>query len=177
MATASRSRSTSRPCKRSRQTSSRPSTTRWRQPTSEASSIELEITESLLFNPECVSVRTFLDACRARNIDLVVDDFGIGYSSLGSLARLPIAKVKIDRSFVSYIGGGVDELLLSAMIDLGIKLDKRVVAEGVETVEQCRFLRAAGHLEGQGFHFLAPQPPEALAEWLAGASAAPGSAC
>jgi EAL domain-containing protein (putative c-di-GMP-specific phosphodiesterase class I) len=132
----------------------------------EGRSVEFEITEGMLFNPESPSVAAFLGACRTRRIDLAVDDFGVGYSSLGYLARLPIAKVKIDRSFVSRVGASSDETVLGAMIDLGQKLGKRVVAEGVETDAQCAYLRSSGDLDAQGYFFAPPQLAETLDVWL-----------
>lgn len=133
----------------------------------DGSAIELEITEGMLFNPESPSVAAFLGACKARKINLAIDDFGVGYSSLGYLARLPISTVKIDRSFVSRVGNSADESLLAAMIDLGHKLEKRVVAEGVETAEQCRYLRRADHgLHAQGYYFARPQTEESFGTWM-----------
>ena len=123
--------------------------------------LELEIPEGLLIDPKKPGVRAFLNACQARGIDLAIDDFGIGYSSLGYLGRLPIAKVKIDRSFVSKIGHPDDDALMEAIVTLGHRLGKRVVAEGVETSSQLEFLRALGCDDAQGY--FQHEPVEAVA--------------
>ena len=118
--------------------------------------LEFEITEGLLLDTDKPSVRSFLEACQERRIGLALDDFGIGYSSLGYLGRLPIARLKIDRSFVAKIGQPEGDTLIEAMIDLGHRLGKRVVAEGVETVEQLEHLRTLGCDEAQGYLFSPP---------------------
>ena len=128
----------------------------------EGSALELEITEGLLIQHESRSVRAFLDGCRKRGVCLAIDDFGVGYSSFGYLKRLPIAKIKIDRSFVCEIGRSEDDTLIEAMIDLGHRLGKRVVAEGIETREQLDYLRAAGCDDVQGYLLCAPEDPQTV---------------
>ena len=118
-------------------------------------SIELEITEGFLMDPESKPVQSFLTACGMRGIRLAIDDFGMGYSSLSYLARLPISKIKIDRSFVMQIDRP-DEALIEAVVTLGRRLGKRVVAEGVETKAQMDFLRYLGCDDAQGYLFCRP---------------------
>ena len=113
-------------------------------------------------DPQKPVVRSFLEACRERGIDLAIDDFGIGYSSLGYLGRLPISKVKIDRSFVSKIGQPDDDALMEAVVTLGRRLGKRVVAEGVETASQLDYLRAIGCDDAQGYFLREPVEAAAL---------------
>ena len=130
--------------------------------------LELEITEGLLMDPDAPPVRAFLAACKARRIGLAIDDFGKGYSSLGYLARLPISKIKIDRSFVSKIGRRADEALIEAIVDLGHRLGHRVVAEGVETTDQLDYLRDLGCDDAQGHLLGRPVTAEALKPVLQG---------
>ena len=99
----------------------------------------------------------------ARGIRLALDDFGTGYSSLASLRRLPVTKIKIDRSFVQEIGcDPEDEAVVQAMVSLGHALGKRVVAEGVEHDAQLAFLRRVGCDAAQGFLLARPQAPNEL---------------
>jgi EAL domain-containing protein (putative c-di-GMP-specific phosphodiesterase class I) len=102
-------------------------------------------------------------------VALSVDDFGTGYSSLAYLRSLPIDKLKIDRSFVRDIGAG-DELddgvLAQAIISLGHNLHLHVVAEGVETDAQVRFLKRHRCDEVQGFFYGEPVEPAAHAKLL-----------
>jgi EAL domain-containing protein (putative c-di-GMP-specific phosphodiesterase class I) len=87
-------------------------------------------------------------------IGLALDDFGTGYSSLSSLRRFPIERVKIDRSFVGDITADPDDATLTtAILSMAHSLNLRVVAEGVETLEQAEFLSARGCHELQGFLF------------------------
>ncbi len=100
-------------------------------------------------------------------ITLSIDDFGTGYSSLAYLGRLPVKKVKIDRSFV--IGMAADEhaaMIVRAIIDLGHSLGLSVVAEGIETGEVWARLRTLGCDWGQGYHISRPLPATDLTQWL-----------
>lgn len=132
----------------------------------DGSSLELEITEGLLMDPEMQPIQSFLSGCAARSVRLAIDDFGKGYSSLGYLGRLPVSKIKIDRSFVAKIGTAEDELLLDAMIDLGRRLGKRVVAEGVENQSQFEQLKEMGCDDVQGWLFSPPLEAERMTALL-----------
>ncbi|WP_343666984.1 EAL domain-containing protein [Paraburkholderia tropica] len=132
--------------------------------------LELELTESTLMRnaEEAVSM---LNALHEQGVGIAIDDFGTGYSSLSYLKRLPVDRLKIDRSFVSDIGtSGDDETITAAIIALAHELRLQVIAEGVETSQQFAFLRERACDELQGFFFAPPLPgPEVAA--LLGASA------
>jgi len=119
--------------------------------------LELEITESLLLERSEGATDHVLRGLAARGVRLAFDDFGTGYSSLASLKRLPVEKIKIDRSFVRDIGRDPeDEAVVRAMVSLGHALGKRVVAEGVENEAQLAFLQRLGCDAAQGFMLAGP---------------------
>jgi EAL domain-containing protein (putative c-di-GMP-specific phosphodiesterase class I) len=92
-----------------------------------------------------------------------MDDFGTGYSSLSYLRRFPFSKVKIDRSFITGLGGGGDcDAIVQAITDLCESLGMITLAEGVETEEQFRQLRARNCIEAQGYLFSKPVPAAEL---------------
>ncbi|MGZ5477938.1 MAG: EAL domain-containing protein, partial [Thermoanaerobaculia bacterium] len=104
-------------------------------------------------------------------MSVAIDDFGVGHSSLNYLKRFPIDALKIDQSFVQDITrGGSDGAIVSAVIAMGKALDIRVIAEGVETLEQLRFLREHGCSEFQGYLFSRPMAASALTEMIHTAS-------
>lgn len=111
--------------------------------------IEIEITESLLLDNKDETLQT-LTALRAMGITIAIDDFGTGYSGLSYLARYPIDTLKIDRSFINSADGRNVELV-KAILSIARCLGQKVVAEGVETVEQAAFLAAQGCDAAQGF--------------------------
>ncbi|MFD0520320.1 putative bifunctional diguanylate cyclase/phosphodiesterase [Paractinoplanes durhamensis] len=129
--------------------------------------LQLEITESaLMADPHRVlNTITRLDRM---GIAISLDDFGTGYSSLQHLRRLPLAEVKIDRSFV--LGMATDRgdaAIVRSVIDLAEALGLRAVAEGVEDERTWRLLAAAGCHAAQGWFHARPMPPADLANWLA----------
>jgi diguanylate cyclase (GGDEF)-like protein len=128
--------------------------------------LELELTETVLMRDAESAVR-ILHALKAIGVQLAVDDFGIGYSSFSYLQRFPLDALKIDRTFINEISAaGEGATILSAMIDIGLSLKHRVIAEGVETVEQLHFLQKKGCSEGQGYLFCHPIIAEKFAEFL-----------
>jgi diguanylate cyclase (GGDEF)-like protein/PAS domain S-box-containing protein len=135
--------------------------------------LELELTESVLVeNRE--EAADILKGLKALGVQIAVDDFGTGYSSLSYLSRLPIDCLKVDRSFVSRVHEkGHDAAITQAVISLAHSLAVRVIAEGVETVEQLEFLRMHRCDQGQGYLFSPAVNPEAMAQLLAAGSLKP----
>jgi EAL domain-containing protein (putative c-di-GMP-specific phosphodiesterase class I) len=129
--------------------------------------LELELTESLLMeNPE--SVIETMRELRAQGARISIDDFGTGYSSMGYLQRLPVDKLKIDRSFVD----GVDSdphnaAICGSILGLAKSFGLGVIAEGVETQAQLDWLRAHGCGEAQGYLLAKPAPFEEMLAKLA----------
>jgi len=139
--------------------------------------LELELTESLVMEDLDKALQS-MKALRAMGVQLSIDDFGTGYSSLSALKRFPIARLKIDQSFVRDIPGDEeDKAIAKTIIALGHELNLKVIAEGVETEQQLEFLRAHGCDEMQGYLFSRPVPPAELAALVrmrAGEAAASG---
>jgi EAL domain-containing protein (putative c-di-GMP-specific phosphodiesterase class I) len=117
-------------------------------------SLKLEITENA-FIGDVPGAQHLLDRARALGVAWSLDDFGTGYSSLSFLHRLQVNTVKVDRSFVSAIGGpdGTGLAMVRAIVGLAHALGMDVVAEGVETAQQAAELRALGCEFAQGFYF------------------------
>ena len=127
--------------------------------------LELELTESVL--AEAHLDTTSIGGLRAMGVGFVIDDFGTGYSSLGYLKRFPIDSLKVDQSFVRDVLTDIHSAeITSAVISLGHTLHLNVIAEGVETAEQVRFLRQKGCHEVQGFIYAKPMPGNELIRWL-----------
>jgi diguanylate cyclase (GGDEF)-like protein len=128
-----------------------------------AARLTLELTESTLIDTSADTEPT-LHALRSLGINLAIDDFGIGYSSLTYLRRLPVNFIKIDQSFVRSLGTErQDTAIVAAVINLARNLDLHVVAEGVETPEQLAALVQLNCEYVQGYLFATPQPVENLA--------------
>lgn len=128
--------------------------------------LEIEITESMgMQNAEQAIM--LLWKLKNMGIHLSIDDFGTGYSSLAYLKRLPVDCVKIDRSFIKDIPREVDDMAITTgIISLAHSLRLKVVAEGVETIEQYEFLRKNGCDEIQGYFFSKPLPVEEITALL-----------
>jgi diguanylate cyclase (GGDEF)-like protein len=132
----------------------------------------LEITESGVMEDIEAALLT-LNALRALGVTLCVDDFGTGYSSLSYLHRLPVGIVKIDRSFISDVGGeGTNEPIVRAVLAMTRAMGQRVVAEGVETAAQRDWLRAQGCGLAQGWLYGKADLPADLTDWIEGKVAA-----
>jgi EAL domain-containing protein (putative c-di-GMP-specific phosphodiesterase class I) len=130
--------------------------------------LSLEITESVIMHEVESTLETLYELTRM-GVQLAIDDFGTGYSSLGYLKRFPIAKLKIDRSFIRDVtSNSNDAAIVSSIIALGLGMNMEVIAEGVETVEQLRFLSEKGCRIGQGYLFSEPLPPADVVRFLRG---------
>lgn len=136
--------------------------TRWQLPTD---AIELEITESILLNPEGDSIEE-LRSLHAQGLRLSLDDFGTGYSSLSYLQRLPIDVLKIDRSFITPLGNEQSNAIVRAILAMAHSLNLSVVAEGVETERQLAILRMLGCDIAQGYLHSKPLPAAAFTDRL-----------
>ncbi|GJJ03650.1 hypothetical protein RugamoR64_41880 [Duganella rhizosphaerae] len=128
--------------------------------------LELEITESTLMN-NIDRVIGIMDRITALGVTLSLDDFGTGYSSLSYLKRFPIDTLKIDRSFTIGIPGDANDCAIAnTIISIAQQLKHKVIAEGVETVEQLAFLKNSGCDEVQGYLFSRPLEAEAFEQAL-----------
>ena len=128
--------------------------------------LELEITENQIMNNPEISI-TILQEIRNLGIGISVDDFGTGYSSLSYLKRLPINKLKIDKSFIDDLPDDKDDVAITkAIIALAESLGLDLIAEGVETKEQLEFLVSKGCNIIQGYYYSKPLPAHAYRELL-----------
>lgn len=121
-----------------------------------ADCLELELTEGHLMDNIETTINTLMKL-KDRGVSLAIDDFGTGYSSLSYLKNFPIDRVKIDQSFVrSLPGDDSDIAIIGAIVALAQSLDMKVIAEGVETLEQLEILKNKNCLEVQGYFFSRP---------------------
>jgi EAL domain-containing protein (putative c-di-GMP-specific phosphodiesterase class I) len=126
----------------------------------DARHLKLEITESVAMENAAVAL-AMLRQLRELGIKLYIDDFGTGYSSLSYLHRFPVGTLKIDRSFVSRMGEGGENLeIVRTIIELAHNLKMEVIAEGVETEGQLSQLRRLKCEYGQGYYFSEPVDAE-----------------
>ena len=137
---------------------------RWDVP---AELLTLEITEGTVMADPDVAIGV-LQSLRDLGIRLSVDDFGVGYSSLANLNRMPVQEVKIDRTFVQNLSESVDSAVITrSIVDLGRNLALDVVAEGVEDLQAWDLLAAMNCQYAQGYFLARPMPPERFAAWHA----------
>jgi diguanylate cyclase (GGDEF)-like protein/PAS domain S-box-containing protein len=124
--------------------------------------LELELTESLIMQDATWAV-SVMKTLQAFGIKLAIDDFGTGHSNLSALKTFPVARLKIDKSFIDNLAvSESDQAVVGTVISLGQKLNMRVIAEGVETEEQVAFLRRNNCDEVQGYHFSPPVSAEEI---------------
>lgn len=128
--------------------------------------LELELTEGILMKDTDGAI-DILNALAGLGVKTAIDDFGTGFSSFGYLRELPVDKIKIDRSFVKDVTTSEkDAAVCKGVITLARELDMMVVAEGVETEEQYRYLARNGCSSFQGYFFARPMPFDELVTWI-----------
>jgi diguanylate cyclase (GGDEF)-like protein len=128
--------------------------------------LEIEITEDALMGDEAAADRAVRDL-KALGVQIAIDDFGAGYSSLGRLKNLEVDRLKIDRQFIAQIASnGRDAALSRAIIDMATALGMQVTAEGVEFADQIQKLQPRHRVEMQGFLFSKPLPEREAAAFL-----------
>ncbi|MGI2258634.1 putative bifunctional diguanylate cyclase/phosphodiesterase [Shewanella sp. GXUN23E] len=131
-----------------------------------SASLELEVTEyALLNNVDAISER--MKALKAHGLHIAIDDFGTGYSSLSYLQSLPLSRLKVDASFVQKIGDDcASDAIVKAVVDMAHSLNLEVVAEGVETLTQLRYLQSLGCDCFQGYLFSKPLPEADFIDYI-----------
>ncbi|MFB2917305.1 MULTISPECIES: EAL domain-containing protein [Aerosakkonema] len=130
--------------------------------------LEIEITESIAIQDVDLTI-SVLQSLQRMGIHISMDDFGTGYSSLWTLKRFPLDKLKIDRSFIHDLSSDKkDAAIITSVVALGHGLNLKVIAEGVENVEQLQFLRLANCDGVQGYYFSRPLPAEAATQLYIG---------
>ena len=97
---------------------------------------------------------------KAQGISIALDDFGTGFSSLSYLQKLPLDRLKVDRSFVNDIAEPGGSIIADTIINLGKQMNLKVIAEGIESIEQEVELKALGCDEVQGFYYAKPMPAD-----------------
>lgn len=130
------------------------------------SALQVEVLETVALNPESHHVRETLERLSCAGLSVALDDFGTGYASLTHLRSLPVDTIKIDRSFVASLHEVSSQSIVRAITGLCQGLGKEVVAEGVETNEQCQLLAGIGCDTGQGFLFGRAVGPEEVPQLL-----------
>lgn len=133
--------------------------------------LELELTETTLMDHAAENI-SILNSLKALGVRIAIDDFGTGYSSLAYLKRLPVDILKIDRSFITDVTVSLDDAaIVEAIIAMARSLGLHVFAEGVETVEQAKFLQAHKCDEMQGYYFSKPLTADQILPILANKAA------
>jgi len=130
--------------------------------------VELEVTERLMLNSDPIVSEGIRDL-REKGIKFSIDDFGIGYSSLGYIKKFSgvFSKIKIDRLFINEIlTGGFDAAFVKSIMMLADSLDMTVLAEGVEEMEQVAMLRSLGCQYVQGYYYSRPLPVNEIEQFL-----------
>ncbi len=134
------------------------------------SRLELEITENILMDDPQVIIDA-LEKLKSYGISIALDDFGTGFSSLSYLQKLPLDRLKVDRTFVTNIVKEGQSVIAETIIDLGKKMNLKVIAEGIEEIEQQERLIELGCDEVQGFYYAKPMPEDKFLDFLENNSA------
>jgi len=129
------------------------------------SKLELEITENILMDEPQIIIDA-LTKLKSQGISIALDDFGTGFSSLSYLQKLPLDRLKVDRAFVTDIHHEGQSVIAETIINLGQKMNLKVIAEGIEEIEQQERLIELGCDEVQGFYYAKPMPAEDFINFL-----------
>lgn len=132
----------------------------------DSSALQVEVTETAVMEnlDRAIDVLARLNA---RGIEIALDDFGTGYSSLNYLSRLPISKIKVDKSFIQRVSNdSTSRAITEAVIALGRSMGLEVVAEGIESEETLHYLRRQGCSQAQGYHVCRPVSADAFEAWF-----------
>jgi len=129
--------------------------------------LELEITESVVHN-DAEEVMQQLKPLQEKGIRISMDNFGSGYSFLGSIGEIPFHTLKIDRLYMQNFESPAKQAVVNSIVTLASQLKLQLIAEGVETESQLQFLKKSGCLIMQGYYFKQPMPKEELDAWLDG---------
>jgi c-di-GMP phosphodiesterase len=127
--------------------------------------LELEITENILMDEPQIIIDA-LTKLKAQGISIALDDFGTGFSSLSYLQKLPLDRLKVDRAFVTDIHKEGQSVIAETIINLGQKMHLKVIAEGIEEIEQQERLIELGCDEVQGFYYAKPMPADEFINFL-----------
>ena len=138
--------------------------------------LELELTETAVMR-DVIATSHVLEELSAEGVRFAMDDFGTGYSSLNHLLLFPIDTLKVDKSFVQDVRSNANAAtIVTAIVQLGQSLEMEIVAEGIETAEQLRFLALRGCPAGQGYYFGAPAAASDIRKHFAPLRSARGAA-
>lgn len=129
------------------------------------SKLELEITENILMDDPQVVIDALVKL-KEQGISIALDDFGTGFSSMSYLQKLPLDRLKVDRAFISDIAKEGQSVIAETIINLGQKMGLKVIAEGIEEIEQQERLLELGCDEVQGFYYAKPMPHEEFLRFL-----------
>jgi EAL domain-containing protein (putative c-di-GMP-specific phosphodiesterase class I) len=131
----------------------------------DVNALQLELTETAVMD-DVEHAIALLSELQAFGVKILLDDFGTGHSSLAYLARLPLNKMKIDKSFISRLESDVaSRAVTDAMLALGHTLNLDMVAEGVESANELEYLQSRGCQQAQGYFFSKPMAGEAFEFW------------
>lgn len=131
----------------------------------EPNKLELEITENILMDEPQVVIDA-LKRLKKEGISIALDDFGTGYSSLSYLQKLPLDRLKVDRSFVTNIHLPGESIIADTIINLGKQMNLKVIAEGIEEIAQQSHLQAQQCDEVQGYYYAKPMPADEFLAFL-----------
>ncbi len=127
--------------------------------------IELEITESIVMeDPDLVA--DILRRLKQQGIKVAIDDFGVGFSSLSYLQKLPLDRIKIDKTFVNNSDQASGQIIIETIVDMAGRLGLNVLAEGIEEQSQLDYFLGLECAEGQGYFFAKPMPADQLISLL-----------